>query len=99
MTNPNELNKVLVTGYVLDPSGAGIPAAKVVYSIINRPKELSGIAIDKTYYSTSTDESGYFEINFIPGLLVKIVIPVTGRTALGVVPFQGPIVFTDLSVN
>ncbi len=89
-------NLVTVYGYVLDPSSNPVINTKVVYSIINRPKEFKDVAIDKTYHSTYTDELGYFEIKFIPELLVKIVIPVTGRTAIGVVPFSGPIEFGQL---
>ena len=89
---------ISVYGYVINPSGVPIPACKVVYSIINRPKEYDGLAIDKTYFSTFTNDSGYFEIKFLPELLVKIVIPSTGRTVTGIVPYQGPVEFTKLSL-
>jgi len=88
---------VTVYGYVYSPSGDPVVNTKVVYSIINRPKEYSGLAIDKTYYSLFTDEQGYFEIPLFPELLVKIVIPVTGRTVTGTVPYEGRIKFSDLS--
>lgn len=95
---PDLPQTVKVYGYVLTPSKAPISGAKVVYSIVNRPKEFSGIAIDKTYFTTYTNEQGYFEISFIPELLVKIVIPSTGRSVTGVVPLSGPVEFNDLSV-
>lgn len=89
-------NLVTVYGNVYSPSGEPVVNTKVVYSIINRPKEYSGFAVDKTYHSVYTDEQGYFEIPFFPELLVKIVIPVTGRTVTGVVPYEGRIAFSDL---
>lgn len=88
---------IIVNGYVITPGGAPVINTKVVYSIINRPKEFKDLAIDKTYHSVFTDEQGYFEIPLLPDILVKIVIPVTGRTITGVVPFEGPVRFTELS--
>ena len=89
-------NKTIVFGHVLDPSYVPIPMAKVVYCIVNKPTEISGIAVDKTYHFTYTDENGYFEIEFIPDLYVKITIPSTGRTVSGVIPYQGKIQFDKL---
>lgn len=91
-------NPVTVYGYILDPGGEPVVNTKVVYSIINRPKEFKGVGIDKTYHSTFTDEAGKFEIQFFPELLVKIVIPVTGRSVTGVVPYTGPISFGELNL-
>jgi hypothetical protein len=87
---------VTVYGYVYTPSGAPVVNTKIVYSILNRPKEYAALAIDKTYQSVFTDEEGYFEISLFPDLLVKIVIPVTGRTVTGTVPYEGRIRFSEL---
>lgn len=90
---------VTVWGYVKDPFLNPIPASKIVVKVDPIPQSVNNAFIDRTEYTTLTNDEGYFEL-LLPGkLFITLVILDANFRISGQLPNTGIVEARFLGIN
>ena len=73
VTAPAASSLCTVYGYVKDPDGGALEGATVSAYVRRLPSFISGSAISDTHESTTTNASGYFELQLVRTAVVQLV--------------------------
>lgn len=88
--------RCLLFGYLRDVGGNPIPGQRVDVSLNRGGYFPHKSGLIGTSVTTTTDNSGYFELSLVPGLDVVVSIPTIGYVKRGIVPSKNSVELTEL---
>ena len=92
-------NMVTVWGYIVYPDNKPVVASKVLVKVDPSPQAFNNSLLDRTEYTTKTDETGYFEFQLIGGLNVTIINLDSNFKRSGTLPTYGFLEATKLGMT